>query len=93
MTILELKQPLWMKTPYGEGLAIFLTDYGPESDHIWTCIQQEAEYKGQIWSWHNSEVRVLDNRSMLRQADPPQPIPVQQAYNRFQTLAQEEDKS
>jgi hypothetical protein len=63
--ILELRQPLWMKTPFGEGLAIFLTDYGPESDHLFTCIQQEGEHTGELWTWHNSEVRVLANRSML----------------------------
>ena len=66
MVILELRQPLWMSTPYGEGLAILLTDYGAESDHLWTCIQQEGEYTGQLWTWHNSEVKVLANRSMLR---------------------------
>jgi hypothetical protein len=64
--IVELRQPLWMSTPYGEGLAIFLTDYGPESDHLWTCIQQEGNRAGELWTWHNSEVRVLANRSMLR---------------------------
>jgi hypothetical protein len=51
-----------------EGLAILLTDYGAESDHLWTCIQQEAPSVGEIWTWHNSEVRVLANRSMLRDA-------------------------
>lgn len=66
MTIKELRQPLWMMTPYGEGLALFLTDYGPESDHLWTCVQQEGERAGELWTWHNSEVRMLPNRSMLR---------------------------
>lgn len=65
-TIVELRQPLWLTTPYGEGLAMFLTDYGAESDHIWTCVQQEEPYTGQLWTWHNSEVRVMANRSMLR---------------------------
>lgn len=64
--IVELKQPLWMKTPYGEALALFLTDYGPESDHLWTCVQQEDPHAGELWTWHNAEVRVLANRSMLR---------------------------
>lgn len=67
-TILELRQPLWMETPKGEALAILLTDYGPESDHLWTCIQQEGEHQGELWTWHNSEVRVLPNSSMLRRA-------------------------
>lgn len=64
--MLELRQPLWMSTPMGEGLAIILTDYGAESDHLWTCIQQEGEHKGELRTWHNSAVRVKDNQSMLR---------------------------
>jgi hypothetical protein len=66
--IIELRQPLWVHTPHGEGLAFLVTDYGPESDHLWTCIQQEEPHTGEIWSWHNSEIRVMANRSMLRAA-------------------------
>jgi hypothetical protein len=64
--ILELNQTLWMMTPKGEALAMFLTDMGAESDHLWTCVQQEGEFRGQMWTWHNSQVRLLDNQSMLR---------------------------
>ena len=64
--IVVLPQPLWMDTPMGEGLAIILRDYGPESDDLWTCIQQDGPHRGELRTWHNSEVRVKDNRSMLR---------------------------
>ena len=64
--ILELRAHLWFHTPYGEARALFLIDYGPEDDLYWVCVQQEGEHKGQIWTWHNSEVRMMDNRSMLR---------------------------
>ena len=75
-TLVELRQPLWMKTPKGEALAILLTDYGPESDHLWTCIQQEGEHQGELWTWHNSEVRVLPNSSMLRHGASPMRVTV-----------------
>lgn len=65
--ILELRQPLWMRTPLGEALALSLTDYGAESDHLWTCVQQDGPFQGEMWTWHNSEVRMLPNRSMLRE--------------------------
>jgi len=64
--ITELKQHLWMATPHGEARCIMVIDYGQEDDLYWICIQQDKDYKGQIWTWHNSEVRVMNNRSMLR---------------------------
>lgn len=57
---------MWMSTPKGEARAIMMIDYGPEDDLYWVCIQQEDPHTGQIWVWHNSEIRVLANRTMLR---------------------------
>lgn len=68
MNYIELKQHLWMKTPKGEGRAIAVMDYGQEDDLLWVCIQQEDKHIGEIWCWHNSEVRVLDNSSFLRRS-------------------------
>lgn len=65
----ELRQHLWMSTPMGEGRAIAVIDYGPEDDLLFVCIQQDAANRGEIRTWHNSEVRVLDNRSLLRSRD------------------------
>jgi hypothetical protein len=72
----ELKQHLWMHTPFGEGRCIATIDYGPEEDLLWVCIQQEEPHVGELWTWHNSEVRVMANRSFLRgspRRDAPEP--------------------
>lgn len=62
----ELKQHLWMHTPFGEGHCIATIDYGQEEDLLWVTIQQEEPHVGELWTWHNSEVRVMANRSFLR---------------------------
>ncbi len=64
--ILELKQHLWFKTPYGEARCLFVIDYGQEDDLYWVCVQQDGEHKGQLWTWHNSEVKMAENKTMLR---------------------------
>lgn len=66
MTMLELRQQYWFDTPYGEARALILLDYGQEEDICWLCVQQEGEHKGELWTWHNSEVRMLPNRTVLR---------------------------
>ena len=69
--MLELRCPLWFSTPFGEARAIILLDYGPEDDLLWVCIQQEGEHLGELWTWHNSKVRVLDNPTYLRKRPAP----------------------
>lgn len=64
----ELRSHLWMTTPHGESRCFAVIDYGPEDDLYWVCIQQEGDFTGQIWTWHNSEVRIMANRTVLRGA-------------------------
>lgn len=66
MSYTELKQHFWFSTPKGEARCIAVIDYGQEDDLVWVCIQQDEEFKGQCWTWHNSEIRFLDNSSFLR---------------------------
>lgn len=42
-----------------------LIDYGPEHDLLWVVIDDST---GEIWTWNNSEVRGVPNRSLLRKA-------------------------
>ena len=60
--ILELQQILWLKTPKGQAIAKFLIYHGPESDLQWVCVQAT----GEIWTWSNWDVRVLDNVTLGR---------------------------
>ena len=61
--ILQLKPPLPLKTPKGEGFAHFLIDYGPESDLYWTVFTTET---GEIWTLANKEVRACKNITLGR---------------------------
>lgn len=66
MAFTELKQHLWMTTPFGDARCIAVIDYGPEDDLLCVCIQQEGEHRLECWQWHNSEIRFMENRSLLR---------------------------
>lgn len=70
MMIIELRQPLQMMTPKGRATAIYLRDYGPETDDVFTCIQHDEPHCGELWSWSNPEVRVVDNITMMRKRKP-----------------------
>lgn len=59
----ELTQILWVTTPKGLALVKFLIDYGPEADLAWVCVQQDT---GEIWTWDNSDVRVVKNVTLGR---------------------------
>ena len=61
--ILQLDPPIPMSCPKGEGLAIFLTDYGCEYNLIWTIA---IDATGEIWSYQNPKVRMLKNITMER---------------------------
>lgn len=53
MTMIQLTQPLPMKTPKGSGFCHFLIDYGIENDLYWVVFQDN----GEIWTWSNRDVR------------------------------------
>jgi hypothetical protein len=63
MSIIQLDPPLPISCPKGEGLALFLTDYGCEFNHIWTIAIDET---GEIWSYPNPQVRMQKNITMNR---------------------------
>lgn len=55
--ILELKNPIPVKTPHGDGYAHFLVDHGKENDNEWIVFLDNCE----IWSFLNREVRLQKN--------------------------------
>lgn len=61
--ILELAQLIWVTTPKGRARALFLIDYGPESDLQWVC----AQATGEVWTWSNWDIRVADNITLGRE--------------------------
>jgi len=65
--ILQLSPPIPLRTPQGPALAHFIIDYGPESDIIWGCFQDET---GEIWWWPNHQVRADKNITLGRTLEP-----------------------
>lgn len=61
--ILQLHPSIPLRTPKGSSEAVALIDYGKEDDLMWVCIQDET---GEIWTWKNSDVRGIENRSLGR---------------------------
>ena len=61
--ILQLNPPIPMNSPKGQGLAILLTDYGCEYDHMWTIA---IDSTGELWTFANRELRMQKNITMGR---------------------------
>lgn len=56
--ILQLNPPIELDTPKGKGLCWFITDYGIEHHMMYTVAIHDT---GEIWSFHNPEVRATKN--------------------------------
>ena len=52
-----------MHTPKGDGIALFMIDYGAEDDILWMVGINET---GEIWCVPNYEVRLMANWSYRR---------------------------
>lgn len=64
MSIHELKNTIRMITPKGKGYAFLVQDIGAENDLLWTVAQDN----GEIWTWRNRKVRLVENITMGRHA-------------------------
>ena|ERR1700722_6523305 len=65
-TMLQLNPPIPLNTPKGEGLAVLVSDYGPDFDLWWTVIVTKGEFAGQVWTYPNPEVRGVANVTLGR---------------------------
>lgn len=64
--ILQLDPPIWMETPRGLGLAMFLQDTGVEGNMTWGVGITEGSHAGEIWWVENPEVRLCKNWTIGR---------------------------
>jgi hypothetical protein len=62
MTILQLNPSIPMSCPKGDGYAIAMIDYSQEHDILWVI----GLDNGEIWTYPNSEVRMVKNISLGR---------------------------
>ncbi len=61
--ILQLNPPLPLMTPKGEGLALFIIDYGIEHNLCWVVALNASS---EIWTYQNSDVRACKNITFHR---------------------------
>lgn len=62
MIIFEPQNRVYVNTPKGEGIIWLVTEYGTETDTLYTVIQEN----GEIWQWTHKDIRVLPNISFGR---------------------------
>ena len=59
MTVIhELQQVLWVETPHGDGVVLFLMDYGPQENTIFVVA---LEKDGVIKHYNSNDVRLCKN--------------------------------
>lgn len=64
--IIQLNPPIPVGTPKGKAIAHMVIDYGPESDLLWVCFQDDD---GACWTWRNQDIRAQKNISIGRVMD------------------------
>jgi hypothetical protein len=61
MTVIhEFQQMLWVKTPHGDGLALFIIDYGPHENTIWAVALEE---NGKIKHYNSEQIQLCYNNT------------------------------
>lgn len=71
--ILQLREPIWLTTPRGIGLAHFVIDRGIEADLEWVTFIQET---GECWTFQNSQIRACQNETIGRSLASPTPLEI-----------------
>jgi hypothetical protein len=57
-TIHEIQQAMYVETPHGEGMPLFLIDYGPHLNSIWVVANCED---GKIRHYDSSDINLTVN--------------------------------
>lgn len=58
MIIYEPNNRIEVHTPKGNGIILFVTDYGHESDTIYTIVLDE---NGELWQYRHKDLTVRSN--------------------------------
>ena len=58
MSIIEIEQLMYLDTPHGEGLALFLIDYGAQANTIWIVANCTD---GKIRHYSSSDISLTTN--------------------------------
>ena len=62
-TIFEPENRLEVDTPKGRATIWLVTEYGTETEKIFSCIIKDT---GEIWEYRPQDIRVIDNTTFGR---------------------------
>lgn len=65
MTVYELRNHLEVETPKGRATVWLVTEYGSETEKVFTCIVKAT---GEIWEFTNRDIRAVNNLTFGRGA-------------------------
>ena len=82
MSMLELRNPLPVVTPLGEGYAVIVTEGGTFENDIWTVVLDDSR----ILHFRSNELRYVGNATFGLQR-PPAPPPTTITAEKTQRLA------
>ena len=57
----EINQVIWVNTPHGKGIALFLIDYGPQQNTIWVVTLKE---NGKIKHYDSNQISIEINHTL-----------------------------
>lgn len=59
-SIHELQQIMWVTTPHGDGIVLFLMDYGPQENTVFVVALEET---GLIKHYNSNDVKLCRNNT------------------------------
>ena len=57
----EIQQVMYFNTPHGEGLALFIIDYGPQLNTIWVISNNKD---GSIRHYDSNQISLVSNHTL-----------------------------
>ena len=60
-TIHEIQQAMYVETPHGEGIPLFLIDYGPQLNAVWVVANRE---NGVIRHYDSKQITLTVNHTL-----------------------------
>ena len=60
-TIHELQQKLWVTTPHGDGIVLFIMDYGMQNNTVWVVALEED---GAIKHYDSNQINLCFNHTI-----------------------------
>lgn len=62
MTVIhELQQILWVTTPHGDGIVLFIMDYGMQNNTIWVVALEDD---GLVKHYDSNQIKLCPNNTI-----------------------------